>query len=562
MRRFAFVFCTLALSVTAFAGKTAAELNAELRIAMSQEFENPNPLIMQMAATSYIYSMCGRTLNMLGPDGKVINQLAVSTPQVGKGAELYKDGDKTKLKVTWEIREGAKWGDGKPVTGHDLKFTWEVGKHDNVSVGEKEGYTNIEKIDIDPENSRKFTIFYKVAKWDFYKMFGFYIMPKHIEGPIFSKHADQKLGYDKNSNYTRNPTNPGLYNGPYRVAEVKLGSHVILVPNEHFFGNRPKIKKIVLRFIPETATLSANLLAGGVDMISVLGLTFDQALAFRKQVAKEKLVYSVNFKDGLVYEHLDVNLRNPILKDINVRKALVHAINRDALSLALFEGMQKKAIHNIAPIDPWYTDDAKKIVVYRYSPRKARKLLEGAGWKLGEDGIRVKGRQKLTFKLMTTSGNKVRANVQQWLQNEWKKVGVETTIKNEPANVYFGETVRKAKYPGMAMYAWLSSPENTPRSTFHSKSIPTKENSYSGQNSTGWKNPAVDKLIDQLEQQFDPAKRPPLAHQLLKYYTDEVPVIPLYYRSNTSVTPKSLKGYRLSGHQYSSANHVEDWYFE
>ncbi len=544
------------------ADRKPAELNQELRIAMSQEFENPNPLIMQMAATSYIYRMCGRTLNVLTPDGNTATQLAVETPGVGNGATLYEEDGKRKLKVTWEIKPDANWGDGQPVTGHDVAFSWEIGKSDNVSVGEKEIYNNIEKIEVDPDNPKVFTIYYKIAKWDFYRMYSFYIVPKHLEEPVFKEFGAEKLGYDKNSKYTTDPTNPGLYNGPYRVAEVKLGSHVILVPNKEFAGKQPTIRKIILRFIPETATLTANLLAGGVDMIANLGLNFDQALAFRKQVAADSLPYNVNFKPGLVYEHIDLKLTNPILNDIKVRKALVYAINRDALCKALFEGEQTKAIHNIAPIDPWYTDSTDKVVLYRYSVRQAKDLLNEAGWIMADDGYRYKDGTKLSLQLMTTAGNKVRAKVQQWLQNEWQKVGVEITIKNEPANVYFGETVRKGTYPAMAMFAWISSPENSPRSTFHSENIPTEENSHSGQNSGGWINKDVDRLIEELEAEFDPDKRLPLIHKILWYYTDEVPVIPLYYRSNTSVTPKSMRGYRLSGHQYSAANHVEEWYFE
>lgn len=270
----------------------------------------------------------------------------------------------------------------------------------------------------------------------------------------------------------------------------------------------------------------------------------------------EKLAFDVNFKDSLVYEHIDLNLSNEALKDIRVRKALVHAIDRKELTNSLFEGKQKPAIHNITPTDPWYTED---VVKYEASKRTAKKLLDEAGWKEGADGYRTKDGKKLTFTLMTTAGNKLRELVQSYLKEEWKKVGVEIEIKNEPARVFFGETVKKGKYPAMALFAWVSSPENSPKSQFHSKNIPAAANGFSGQNSGGWNNPKVDKILEALDVEFKDANRKKLIKDVLTLYTDEVPVIPLYYRADISVTPKNLKGYKQPGHQFVETNHAEKW---
>ena len=96
-------------------------------------------------------------------------------------------------------------------------------------------------------------------------------------------------------------------------------------------------------------------------------MPLDVALSFEERVQSGGLPYKVNYVDGLVYEHVDLQLNNSILKDLNVRKALVYSIDRDTMSKAFFKGKQKKAIHFISPSDPWFTDDPKKIVLYRYS---------------------------------------------------------------------------------------------------------------------------------------------------------------------------------------------------
>jgi peptide/nickel transport system substrate-binding protein len=535
----------------------------EYKIGISQEFENLNPIIMSMAASSYMYSMVGRTLAILDSNGKWVPQLAKSLPTLENGgAQIITENGVKKIKAIWEIKENAKWGDGVPLTCDDFVFTQKVVASPFVSVGEKETYTQVEKIEIDPLNPKKCTFTYDKLRWDFNRLGSLRPLSKHIEEPIFNQYGKEKEGYEKNTNYVKNPTNPGLYSGPYVVADVKLGSHVVFTINPHFYGTPAKIQKIIVKVIPNTGTLEANLRSGQIDAISTLGLSFDQAIAFDKKVKAESLPYTVLFQPSSVYEHIDLNLENPILKDIRVRKALVYAINREDLTTALFEGRQLPADHFISPVDPWFTKDTKYVTYYKYSKEEAGKLLDEAGWKLAADGFRAKGGEKLSLSIMTTAQNKTRELVQQYLKDQWKQIGVDVEIKNEPARVFFGETTKKRKFPSMAMYAWVSSPESPAESTFHSKNIPSEKNGWSGQNTVAWVNPKMDKLFELIKAEFNPEKRTEYAREMLKLYTDEVPSIPLYYRSDVAVIPSLLKGFKLPGHQFAETNDVENWMFE
>lgn len=551
-------FVTLGLGLHA----GAAPSNKELKIGISQEFENMNPLIMTMSATTYMYRMVGRTLDVLDADAKWVPNLAKDIPSLEKGtAKIVEIGGKKKLVAHWEILENAKWGDGKPVTCEDFAFARTVAASPTVSVGEKETFTQIEKIEWDAKTPKKCVFTYEKPRWDFYQLANFFPLPKHIEGPVWEKYGKQKEGYEKNSNYVKNPTNKGLYNGPYVVTSVRLGDHVAFEPNPHFYGEKPKIEKVIVKLISNTGTMEANLRSGTIDMISTLGFALDQALAFDKKAKSEGLPYVTHFVPSITYEHIDLLLDNPILSDLKVRKALMHSINREDLVKALFEGKQSAAQHFVSPKDPWYTTDPKFVTTYRYSKREAQKLFDEAGWKVGADGYRHKGGKKLSLTFMTTAGNKTRELVQTYLQEQWKQVGVEILIKNEPAKVFFGETTRKRKFGSMAMYAWVSSPENNPRSTLHSKSIPSDKNGWSGQNNPGWVNASVDKAIDSMDTEFDAKKRMAYAWEMQKAYTEEVPVIPLYYRSDISVVPASLKNYRMPGHQFHETTEIEKWTF-
>lgn len=537
--------------------------NNELKIGISQEFENFNPLISSMLATTYMQRMVNRTLVTIDADGKWVPQLAKAIPSLDNGtAKVIKVGGKEKLQATWELLDNATWGDGTPITCDDFALAVKIASSPNVGVGEKEVYTQVEKIEQVDKNPKKCLFTYEKAKWDFYMLGTFYPVPKQLEEAVFKKHGTQKEGYEKNSMYSKDPTNVGLFNGPYVISEIQLGDHVTFVPNPKFYGTQPNIKKIIVKLIPNTGTLEANLRSGTIDLISTLGLALDQALAFEKKVKSENLGYQVLFQPSTVYEHIDLNLDNAFLKDVRVRKALNYAINKEDLVNALFEGKQQPAIHSITPRDPWFTADPAKVTVYKYNKREAERLLDEAGWKPGADGIRVKDGKRLSFTVMTTAGNKTRELVQVYLQNQWKQVGIEVNAKNEPARVFFGETTKKRAFDSMALFAWVSSPENTPKSTFSSKNIPTAKNGWSGQNYMGWSNATVDKTLEALDTEMKNEKRIEMVHEVLKAYTDEVPVLPLYYRSDVAVIPNQLKGYRLTGHQFPETNVVELWNLE
>jgi peptide/nickel transport system substrate-binding protein len=537
--------------------------NAELKIGTTQEFENLNPLIMTMSATNYMFRMVGRTLVVLDAEGKWVPQLAKSIPSLENGeAKIVDVNGKKKIVAHWEILENAKWSDGKPVVCADFALSRKIAASPNVAIGEKETFTQVEKIEFDVQNPKKCIFTYEKARWDFARLAQFYALPSHLEEEVFNKFGSQPEGYEKNTNFTKNPTLAGLYNGPYVISEVKLGDYVAFTPNPHFYGESPKIKKVLVKLIANTGTLEANLRSGTIDMISTLGMGFDQALAFDKKVQLENLPFTVTFTPSIIYEHIDLNLDLAVLKDLRVRKALVHAIDRENLVKSLFEGKQQAAVHFVSPKDPWFVDPAK-IPALRYSKREAEKLFDEAGWKLNSsDGFRYKDGKKLSLAFMTTAGNKTRELVQTYLQEQWKAAGVEVVIKNEPARVFFSETTKKRKFEGMAMYAWVSSPENNPRSTLHSLSIPSEKNSWSGQNQPGFSDKRMDAAIEAMDLEFDPKKRLELAAEMQRIYVEQVPVIPLYYRSDVSVVPKSLKNYRVPGHQFAETNEIEKWTLE
>ncbi len=540
----------LTIAALLFLGAPAAAKDT-LVIGISQFPRNFNPNIESMLAKSYILAMARRPFVVYDADWKLRCMLCTELPDLKKGTakiETTADGKKG-LAVTYTIRPDATWGDGVPVTTKDVLFTWKVGRDKRSGFSNIEPYERVTSIDV--HDDKKFTVHVSKFTCDYRTRYSLGVLPAHIEAKSFADPAQYRI----KSAYETDTTNPGLWYGPYRVTEVASGSHVVLEQNPTWWGKKPAFKKVIVKAIEKTSALSANLLAGDIDYIAgELGLTVDEALAFAPR-AKRK--FDTVYKSGLIYEHIDLNLDNPILKDRRVRRALLYAIDREAISQQLFQGHQPVAHGQTNPLDTVYDPNAPK---YPYDLKKARTLLIEAGWTDIRGGIRHNARgERLQLDLMTTAGNKSRELIQQVLQSQWRQAGIDIRIRNEPARVFFGETVSRRKFRHMAMYAWISAPEGVPRSTLHSTMIPGPDNGWSGQNYPGLANKAMDKALDDAETVCEDKPNRAIWSDLQRIYAEELPALPLYFRANPFILPKWLKGVKPTGHQFSTSLWIEDW---
>jgi peptide/nickel transport system substrate-binding protein len=546
--RLAALLCAAVLAVMASATPVRA---AELRIGMTQFPSTLNPLIDSMLAKSYVLAMTRRPITAYDQNWALVCMLCTELPTIENGLAKPEDlpGGKKGIAVTYTIQPGATWGDGKPVTSADVVFTWEVGRHPKTGVSDYEAFRRILSVEV--VDDKTFTMHVDRITFD-YNASGLEILPEHVERPIFE--ADP-AAYRNRTAFDADPANPGLAFGPYKVVEVVSGARIVLARNATWWGQKPAFERITVRIIEKTSALEANLLSGAIDLIAgELGLPIDQALAFEKRHGAR---FAISYKPGLIYEHLDLNLDNPLLADKRVRKALVYALDRETVSQRLFAGRQPVAHSSVSPLDWIYDPD---VPTYPYDPDQAKALLDEAGWSVIENGIRHNAAgERLTLELMTTAGNRSRELVEQVLQSMWRQVGIDVRIRNEPARVFFGETVSKRKFTGAAMFAWLSSPESVPRTTLRSDQIPTEANAWSGQNYTGFKNAEMDALIDAIEIELDRGKRKDLWRRLQRLYVEELPVIPLYWRAAPFVLPKWLSGLRPTGHQGTTTLWIEEW---
>ncbi len=529
----------------------AAAAHPDLTIGVSSFPSTLHPAIDPDLIKFYVLGFSDRPVTTFDASGKLLCLLCTRIPSVANGDAVPEGAG---MAVTYRFKPGLTWGDGAPLGAADLAFTARVGRDPNSGFANTHTWAIVSRVDvIDPLTA---VMHFTELNYQFDQLGE--LLPAHLEESVFDRAAGPGE-YARQSFYARDPTNAGLYNGPYRITGYDSGSRVVLERNANWHGKRPYFDRVIVKSIGNTAALQTNLLSGDVDMIpgEGVGLTLDQVLALQKQTP-DQFVYA--YKPNLTYTHIDLQLDNPILADVRVRRALLMGIDRQSMVDRLMGGRVPVANGFVNPIEPTYDADVAK---YPFDPDRARALLKEAGWTPGDDGICRNGAgDRLSLEFSTSSGVRARELLQQVMQSEWRHIGVETIIRNEPARTLFGETLKHRAFKGMAMFAWSSGIESTPRQILHSGQIPTAANNWGGGDYTDFHNATMDADIDAMERELDPEKRRTLWLEMQKIYSEQLPVLPLFFGSEAHVWPPWLKGLVPTGTNAPTTLWAEDWYAE
>lgn len=558
----------LLLAAGAVAPAHAGPANNSLIVGTSQEPPNIyDPWITNnLAITTEINNWMRADLTAIDNDGKLYADIATTIPSIANGGyKLIKDakGKVTSNSLTYTIRPDAKWSDGSQITSADFEFWLMVEQDDRVPVPDRYPFENA-KI-TRGANAKTFTITFNPP----------YLFADQAGAPGLAPAAAMKTAWNAFNTATKGqkPSDavneqwkrflaqfttsnnlPKVVSGPFKPTAWRPGNSLTLSRNTNYWrkpegGADKYVQSVVYRFIPNTNTLKVNVLSGQVDALATVGLTFDQAIDLQRGQRK----FTTYFVPGAVWEHIDINTRGQRAKDYDlddarVRQALIYAIDRPALTKALFSG--KQPVSNVF-INPLATVYKKDVEEYKFDPAKAKALFAAAGWTPGSDGILQKGGKKFSLNFGTTAGNSVRERVQQILQAQWKAVGVQVNIQNYPSSVFFGADFLSKGESGkwdLAMYAWTANPIFEEGNLFKSEGVPTEANGYSGQNNSGWKNADYDKLQLQARTDFTPASRNKLFDQMQTIWAKEVPSLPLYYRVNPYIQANGLVNYNFSAY--------------
>lgn len=426
-------------------------------------------------------------------------------PGLAESWEVSKDGKV----LTFKIRQGAKWHDGKPVTAEDVKFSFDAIFDDTYNAAPKRAYfESIEKAELLDPMTIRFT-----AKT---KYFGnldalagtLIISPKHIYG-------DAKKGVKLNK------TDVG--SGPYKLEKYEQGQRLTIVRNKEWWGNNiPELKgkynfeRIVIRFVQADAIAFEMVKKGQLDLQPLNAEYF-----LKKAVGPEwgKTVHKVKFENKKVkpYGFIGWNFKNPMFAERDVRVALLHLLNRQLMNEKFNYGM------SLLATGPWYlqseyADPSVKPVLF--DPKAAAALLAKAGWKdEDKNGVLEKtiAGKKTEFRFSLLNPNKDYEKYFTVYKEDLKKAGIDMEIKTLEWNAFLKQLDDK-KFEAVAL-AWSGGDiDLDPKQIWHSSS-----STKGGSNFISYSNSEVDKLIDQSREELDKAKRVKLLRQVYAKIAADAP---------------------------------------
>jgi peptide/nickel transport system substrate-binding protein len=278
-----------------------------------------------------------------------------------------------------------------------------------------------------------------------------------------------------------------------------------------------------------------QLKAGALDVMSNVGFAqIDQA----KAITEMQVLLTPN----MIWEHMDINLDNPLFKDVKVRQAVAFALDRQNMGATTLKGAAVIASADQPPSSWVFNPELQPFV---RDINLARKLLGEAGWKPGTDGIMIKDGKRLSFNIATVSGNKTRENIQAAIQQQLREAGIEVRF-SVYAPDYFSSAILRPRNFDMALYGYVLGADPDHTSLWHSRFIPSQANNYEGQNYSGWRNVEIDNLTVAGTRTYSLEERKQIYFRIQELVAQELPCIPLYFRANIDMVKKHVVGFQPS----------------
>ena len=299
------------------------------------------------------------------------------------------------------------------------------------------------------------------------------------------------------------------------------------------------------------------MLAGQVDVTLGTGLSFERAVELERVGGGR---FRVLFAPGLTWEHIDFNFDNLLLRDVRVRRAIAHAINRTQIVQQFVSGRAAVAHSYLPPRHLGFTEGVPK---YAYDPSRAKALLQEAGFRPGSDGVMRDGAgRKLELEISTRAGNPLREETQRTIQDQLHQVGIEVVILNFPFREFFSERLNKRQFMAMALYAWTWDPISDCDLLYTSDGIPTEANTWRGSNHPGYRNPEMDRVCKAIAGELDDNARKALLQESARLFARDLPALPLYFRLEVAATKAGLRNVRIRGLGVFETWNVSTWYWE
>ncbi|AFY79337.1 ABC-type dipeptide transport system, periplasmic component [Pleurocapsa sp. PCC 7327] len=493
-------------------------------------------------------------------NGKLIPFLAAEIPTPENGG-IAKDGKS----VTWKLKKGIKWSDGKPFTAADVVFTYQFVTNPKVGATSSGPYQVVKNVEAIDDYTIK--VNFKDINPDWSAVF------VGSEGMIIPRHLYEKFNGE---NARQAPANlKPVGTGPYQVVEFRPGDVVVYEPNPNFREvDKLGFKRIELKGGGDaTSAARVVLQTGGADYAYNLQVESSILKGFEAS-GKGKLISEYGSlveriilnqsdpnKATLNGERSSLKFPHPFFSDPKVRQAFSLAIDRDTISQQLY-GITGKPTANVLVLPEQYNSPNTK---YEFNLEKAKALLDEAGWKdTNENGIRDKNGTEMKI-LFQTSVNPLRQKTQEIVKQGLQTLGIAVELKSIDPGIYFSsdpannDTLEKF-YADLQMY---TSGNNSPDPVAYMKyftcaEIPQKANNWIGDNNARYCNKDYDKLWQESTQELDPKKRQQMFIKMNDMLVNHAIIIPLVHRADVTAFSNNLVGYDLTPWDRNTWN-IKDW---
>jgi peptide/nickel transport system substrate-binding protein len=317
------------------------------------------------------------------------------------------------------------------------------------------------------------------------------------------------------------------------------GVDMTLVPNDNYWGQKPLVDKVVIKFITDTAAEFQAFKSGQVDTIGPQ----PQLDAVGQINAGLPGATSKIYANTGNVEALWINNAKAPFNDVAVRQAFAYSIDRDAIVKRLFGALGvDKAVNSLNPPILAAYSNQEAWSNYKLDLNKVNQIMTGAGYAKGSDGIWAKGGQKVSFTIQSTAGNKRRELTEQVLQSQLKAAGMAMTIQNQKSGDLFGKILPAGDFQ-LSLYAQTATTLDPGlSSTQSSVNIPGPANNNSGQNWTRTNVPGLDQLLNTVDTSLDDNARAAAAKQADDLMAQNQVTLPLDPLPNIGLYGPKIQG--------------------
>ncbi|MDQ6780351.1 MAG: peptide ABC transporter substrate-binding protein [Candidatus Eremiobacteraeota bacterium] len=514
-------------------GHNSWTIPGHLRIAGVSEPDNMNPVVGNQQIEIDLSMFWGGYLFNWNDQDQFVPELATEVPDT-KDGDISPDG----LAITYHLRKGVQWQDGAPFSADDVIYTWQQIMNKRNNVGSRTGYELINRI----EKKDDYTIIVHLRERYAPFVNSFFTMASTAY-PILPKHLLSQYADINRAAYNQKPVGTG----PFIVKEYVKGTIIRMVANPHYWRGAPKLAEVDYKIIPDETTILTQLRTHEADM--EFNAPASQTPSFA-QIQGVK-TYLTPFTH---YRQIALNVTNPILSDVRVRQALAYGIDQGELINTVSHGIDMKGDSDQPPFLWAHADGLQQ---YPHDPQKAAALLDAAGWRMGSDGFRHKGGQRLALGMSGVTGAAETRNLEEVVQNEWQRIGVQGVVKNYQSGLFLatygaGGILQTGKYD-TAFYSWINGIDPDDATLFMCNQFPPD-----GQNSYHFCNHELDAAEHIALTEYDQAKRKAAYAKIQQVLTQQEPLIVVWYVRRQDIVNADLKNYKPA-HAVSTFWNTWEW---